>query len=347
MRWSFKIATVFGIPIRIHVTFLVLLFWIGTKPAGLAGMTLILSIFFCVILHELGHSLVARKYGIVVDSITLLPIGGVASMKSLPQSARAELLMAMAGPGVSVAVGIILMLTARYLYGPWIWQAFIPDNYDLPLLAELAVINFFLAAFNLIPAFPMDGGRVLRAILWSRKGFMRATVIAAKIGQILAVGCFLLAMMYSNTMLVLIAIFIYFGAEAEGKAAVWVDKFSVLTVGQTMQTNLKTIQPDATVKETALLMANTGQDNFPVVDNTHQPAGVLTRQELLLAIREEKFDHPVRDFMTKQLICCRSFDNLATVLHLMDRQNLSCVLVIDEDHIVGLITPEMLYRIIK
>ena len=334
MSWSFKIGTIFGIPIRIHLTFLLLLGYIALKPEeGLSGAGFVGLIFICVVLHELGHSLVGRKFGADVASITLLPIGGVASMRNLPKSAKAEMFTAIAGPAVSVALGVIFLFLYKNM------------SKDFSLLLDLGGVNLFLAAFNLIPAFPMDGGRVLRAALWSRKGYSRATMIASKIGQVLAVACFILALTTSNFMLGLIALFIFFGADTEKKAAVWNDAVESIPAWKAMQTNLKTLGSHQTIRDAFFLMKQSGQENFPVVGENGL-LGILTRIDLLRAIRDNRLDLPAADFMTKELVYCKHTDNLADIIHLMDHKNLPCVIVMDQESIVGLITPEMLQKVV-
>jgi len=348
MRWSFKIGSIFGIPVRVHATFLLLLLFVGFSPsdpndpwsAGLRGLVLVGLVFVCVFLHELGHSLAARSYGIGVESITLLPIGGLAALKGLPDSPRAELITAIAGPAVSVGLGVLFALGVWIFLGPDAWRTILHNPDRLPLLAELAMINFFLVAFNLLPAFPMDGGRILRAALWSRKGFVRATRIAVTVGQGLAGICFVLALIHFRPWLILIALFIYFGAEAEGRLAAWKEAFQNQPVRQIMQSVFETIPVEQTVEETARFMARTGQEHFFVREGD-QVAGILTGPALLRAIRDRQSDHPVKDFMTRELICCRPTDNVASVWEVMERRNLACIVVIEEDRIVGLVTPEM------
>jgi len=211
MRWSVKIATIFGIPIKVHVTFLVLLAVIAAIPvgrgeglAGLMGVTIVLLVFACVLLHELGHSLVAQWYGVKVDSITLLPIGGIAAMRTLPRSPGPEFVIALAGPVVSVTLAAAFGAIGYLRYGP---EMFVMISGQaayarLDIITNLALINTALAAFNLLPAFPMDGGRMLRAVLWSRLGFARATRTASNIGQGLAIALFALALLNGRSLLV-------------------------------------------------------------------------------------------------------------------------------------------------
>lgn len=347
--WSFEVGRIFGIPVRIHFTFLLMLLFVGFNTSGgtmgslldLEGVIFTGLVFGCVLLHELGHSVLARRYGIAVDNITLLPIGGVAAMRSMPQSAKVEFLIAIAGPAVSVGLGLIFAVAARQVYGPAVWHVLGRSGSGMPLLIELATINFTLTAFNLVPAFPMDGGRVLRSLLWSRQGFARATHVAARIGQGLAAVCFIAALGgYVGPWLLLIAMFIYFGAEAENRSATWVEMLSTTTVGQAMQVPLQTLPPDARIQDAAELMSQTGQENFPIVARA-EPAGLLTRPHLFHAIRRGFLDRPVSEFMTKELIYCRPSDNLATVIHQMDRRDLSCVVVMEGNEIVGIMTPDV------
>ncbi len=192
MKWSWKIGTLAGIETRIHVTFLLLLAWVGaahwiagrSMDAALNGMAFILAVFGCVLLHELGHSLAARRYGIPTRDITLLPIGGVARLERMPEKPAQELWVALAGPAVNVAIAAVLFawLSITHSWAP-LGQMHVASG---PFVERLLVTNVWLVLFNLIPAFPMDGGRVLRALLASRMEYVRATQIAAGIGQGLA-----------------------------------------------------------------------------------------------------------------------------------------------------------------
>jgi len=349
MRWSFKIATIFGIPIRLHVTFLLLLGLIaiagprsqGSIPGGLMGVILVGAVFLCVLLHELGHSIVARRFGVIVDSITLLPIGGVAAMRTLPRSARGELLIALAGPAVSLALGLLLAGLSYLWYGVGVYEALGKRYLAAPMLLQLATINIVLAAFNLLPAFPMDGGRILRASLWSRVGFARATTVAANIGQGLAITLFFLAILKGHVVLVIIALFIYFGAEAEGRTAVLRDAFAHVPAEDAMLTNLEYIGPQESIEQVSQRMIHTGQDNFPIFQDGVF-LGMLTRRHLLRALRERKHNDPAERFMTREIVFCSPVDSLASVVHAMNARDLPCVAVIVGDQLVGLITPEQI-----
>lgn len=222
MKWSYRIARIAGIDVRIHVTFLLLPAFFGFggwQDGGMAGaigeLAFIGALFLCVLLHEFGHALAGRRYGISTPDITLLPIGGVARMENIPDKPSMELVIAVAGPAVNVAIAIVLAgaltLTGGVLHGP--------DGALRILLHNLLVVNCGLVLFNMIPAFPMDGGRVLRALLAMKFSHLTATRVAARTGQVLACG-FALFGFFANPMLMLIAIFVFSGAQEELQYAI-------------------------------------------------------------------------------------------------------------------------------
>lgn len=207
MKWSYRLGSLFGIPVYLHLTFLLLLGGLGVISlvqaglgAALGTVLLVSAVFGSVVLHELGHALTARRFGIRTRDVTLLPIGGVASLERMPRDPRQELLIALAGPAVNVAIAGVLGIWV-FLFGGW-------------FASRLLTINLALAIFNMLPAFPMDGGRVLRAVLARRIGHWPATEAAALIGRGLAIVLGI-AGLFTNPMLVLIAIFVWFGAGQE------------------------------------------------------------------------------------------------------------------------------------
>lgn len=213
-----------GIDLRVHATFFLLLVWFGVVyfasggwGAMLTGLSFILLLFACVVLHEFGHALAARAYGIRTPDITLLPIGGIARLERFPDKPWQELVVALAGPAVNVviALGLYIVLGSFFNF---------QDLADIAegrgnLLVKLLAINVILVVFNLLPAFPMDGGRVLRALLATRMKNARATQIAATIGQVMAVGFGLLGLLGGNPFLIFIAVFVFFGAQTEASYA--------------------------------------------------------------------------------------------------------------------------------
>jgi Zn-dependent protease len=220
MRWSLKIAKLAGIDIFIHFTFFILLTWVafiqwklnGSFGAAFSGIVFILAIFTCVVLHELGHALTAKKYGIKTKDIILLPIGGVARLEKMPSQPIQELWVALAGPAVNVGIATLL---AVYL---WVTNTFTPDNQitiaTVPSVERIMGVNIFLILFNMIPAFPMDGGRVLRALLATRLAYIRATRISANLGQGIALLFGVIGLFY-NPILLFIAFFVWMGAAQE------------------------------------------------------------------------------------------------------------------------------------
>ena len=219
MSWSLNIGKVAGTVVRIHLTFLLFLAWIfaasyasNGKAAAFDGLVFMVLLFLCVLLHEFGHIFTARAFGVATPYVTLLPIGGVAQLERIPEEPWEEFLIAIAGPLVNVAIAIVLVLAFGATLQPSAASAV--DNMAIPLVNRLAAVNVFLAVFNLIPAFPMDGGRVLRALLASKFGFVRATEIAASIGQVVAFALGFIGLMY-NPILIFIAIFVYLAAASE------------------------------------------------------------------------------------------------------------------------------------
>jgi len=219
MRWSYRIARVSGIDVKIHVTFLLLLGWFGWLsweeggiPAAAEAVGFILLLFLCVLLHEFGHALAARMYGIRTPDITLLPIGGVARLERMPEKPSQELVVAVAGPAVNVVIALVLFLVLAAKFR--LSDLMSLDRLDGDVLANLLSVNIMLIAFNAIPAFPMDGGRVLRALLAMKFDYLTATTVAARIGQGIAV-LFLVAGFFGSPMLMFIAAFVFMGAQQE------------------------------------------------------------------------------------------------------------------------------------
>ena len=246
MQWSITLGSIGGIAVRLHVTFLLLLVWIGAghyvaggAVAALTGLVLILAIFGSVLLHEFGHAIAARRFGVRTPDITLLPIGGVARLERLPDKPREELIVALAGPAVNVVIAGLIYLALLAIGRP---VAAAPAGFFAgALLARLLYVNLWLVLFNLIPAFPMDGGRVLRAALAHRLGFARATQIAANVGQAFAF-IFALLGFFFNPLLLFIALFVYLGASGEVPMAQLREFARGIPVGSVMLTRFKALR---------------------------------------------------------------------------------------------------------
>lgn len=306
MSWSFSIGRVKGTDVRIHVTFLLLLavwgyasYGLGGWAAAVQGVVFVSLIFFCVLLHEFGHVLAARQYGIRTPDITLLPIGGVARLERLPEKPLEEMVVALAGPAVNVAIAALLWLGLVLAGSPP--EPFILGRMPHTPVAALMYINVFLIAFNLIPAFPMDGGRVLRAFLALKMSYTRATNIAARTGQVFAFLFALYGVYHNQYMLLLVAIFVYFGAQTEASATEMRHAVRGVHVDGAMITKFETLPLHATLHIAIASLLRTSQHEFPVVNEEGRVAGMLTRNEIIKALSEGGPDTPVESVMHKDV----------------------------------------------
>src|SRR5687767_12929371 len=345
MSWSFPIGRLLGSEIRIHVTFLLLLAWIGIShyqqggtPAAIQGLVFIIALFACVIAHEFGHALAARRYGIKTPDITLLPIGGVARLERMPEKSGQEIVVALAGPAVNVVIAVVLILITNARFDMEALQRL--DNPALDFMVRLASVNVFLVLFNLIPAFPMDGGRVLRAVLALWYSRTQATNIAARVGQALAFVFGFFGLM-GNPMLLFIAIFVYLAATAEARSVGLQDVSRQLGVGDAMITRFETLAPDATIGDAAALLLRTTQHEFPVVDGAGKLMGMLTREAMVQALSKSGAGTPVVEAMTRDVPTVSALSRLEAALQRLDGRAFPAVGVVDwEGRLVGYITPE-------
>lgn len=332
MKWSWKLTRVAGIDIFVHSTFLILIVWIalsywqtaGTLTAVINGVGFILALFACVVLHEFGHALTARRYGIRTRHITLLPIGGVAALERMPEDPKQEIIVALAGPAVNVVIALALWMLLTLSNG------FIPvDQLNLtdgPFLERLMAINIMIAVFNMLPAFPMDGGRVLRASLAMRMDHAAATGIAAKIGQGLALGLGFLGLLY-NPFLMFIALFVWIGAAAEAGSAQMKSSLYGMDVGRAMLTDFQTLSPDESLGRAIELTLAGSQKDFPVLEDG-VVLGVLTQTDLLKALRAKGELARVGEWMQRQVLSAEFDEPIEKVLdHLQNnRGRLLCVM---------------------
>lgn len=289
VKWSYPIARVAGIELRVHTTFFLLLAFVawsygsvGGTPAAIAGVVFILLLFLCVLLHEFGHAFAARAYGIRTPDITLLPIGGVARLERMPDNPIQELVVAIAGPAVNVVIALGLWLA--------IGRPSTLDDlamFERPgagLAAQLLRVNVLLIAFNMIPAFPMDGGRVLRALLAMRMKHTRATVIAARVGQGMAV-LFGIAGFFGNPFLIFIAVFVFMGAQQELAYAQMREAADGLRVADAMITRFATLPETMPLSEALEEVLRDTQPIYPVTDDRLRVRGMVLRNELIDAAR--------------------------------------------------------------
>lgn len=344
MKWSWRLGNFAGVDVYVHATFLVLIGWIAlshwlrarTVEATLAGVAFVLALFACVLLHEYGHALAAHKFGIRTRDITLLPIGGVARLERMPEEPRQELWVALAGPAVNVAIAAALF-------------AWLQANNGLEPLANLGVAqgsflerlmatNVMLALFNLIPAFPMDGGRVLRAILASRMEYTKATQIASGIGQGMA---FLLGLagLLTNPFLIFIALFVWIGATQEAGVAQMRSSLAGVPVQRAMMTDFRALAPGDRLSDAVQLILAGAQQDFPVIAG-EQVKGVLTKGDLLVALAQHGEDHLVSEVMRRDIRIADSSDMLATAFERLQECECHSLPVLHNGRLVGLLTAE-------
>lgn len=348
MRWSLKIGRIFGITIRLHVTFLLLLAaitWIGFENWGLRGgvwsLIWVCSMFTCIVLHELGHSVVAQQLGVEVKSITLLPIGGVAALKRIPENPWHEIAITLAGPMVNLAIAVALLPFVGFKLH--LFSSGIPENLT-ELRSSLADINITLFVFNFIPAFPMDGGRLLRALLATVMPHQRATAIAATVGQGLAILFVMLGLTVPMfRWLILIGVFIFIGADGENK---WVRQRGVLReldVDEVMNRDFAALSPFDLLARGLELLYQTGQDSFLVTDDGRL-IGTITREVMVEAANKHGPHLRIADVMNIGAPVVSPQAKLSDVYEEMMSEGHPCFPVMQDGEVVGLITIENISR---
>ena len=331
MKWSWRVGTLSGIELRIHATFLLLPAWVAATrwadgsgfEAAVAAVGFVLALFACVALHEFGHALAARRFGIATRDITLLPIGGVARLERMPEKPAQELAVALAGPAVNVVIAAVLFLSLAALG-------------TVPFLEQLLMANVGLVLFNLIPAFPMDGGRVLRALLASRMEYARATRIAARTGQVLAVG-FAIAGLFGNPMLLVIAAFVWMSASQEAAFTQMKSAITGTPVAAAMLRDFRMLPSDASLSDAIRVMLDGSQQDFPVVEEG-RVAGMLTRSRLLAALAEHGEQFPVAAVMDRQLRFAESGETLEAAFARLEEVDCRVMPVLENGRLVGLLT---------
>lgn len=340
-RWSWHLGTLFGIEVRVHATFLILLVWVAAshlmagQGAAMAasGVAFVLAVFAIVVLHELGHALTARRFGIATRDITLLPIGGVARLERMPSKPSQELLVAVAGPAVNVVLALLLFASIAAM-------GMVQDVAHLtfvggPFLAKLMWVNVGLAVFNLIPAFPMDGGRVLRALLAMRTSYVHATDVAARVGQGVAL-VFGLVGLFANPFLVFIALFVWIGAQAEARLVHVHASLAGIPVASAMVTRFALVAPGEPVSAIADRMLGDFQDDVPVVDGDAL-VGVLGREQVLQAALRGRLHASAASVMRRDVPVVSPSDSLEIAFDRMQSSGARSLPVLQGDRLVGLL----------
>ena len=343
MKWSWKIGRIAGVDLRVHATFPLLLAWMaivyyragGTGAAAARGVIFTLTLFTSVVLHELGHALVARRFGIPTRDITLLPIGGVARLDRMPDRPRQEFWVALAGPAVTLTIVVVLYAILRAFALPIapIGRAIGSGS---ELLAELMWVNVSLLLFNLLPAFPMDGGRVLRALLATRTGRLRATEIASRIGRAFALVFGMIGLLY-NPILVFIALFVWLGAAGEAAEEQLRSSLDGVTVERVMIRDVRTLAPADTL-DVALGHVLAGfQHDFPVLENGTL-VGVLTRAKLIEGLTSGGRESRVGEVMERGFRTAEPHEPVDQAMARLRDSRLGSLPVVSDHRLRGVLT---------
>ncbi len=356
MSWSIRLFRVKGIDVKVHLTFVLILIWAAWRWSGdtgagiqgaLFGVVATLLLFAAVTLHELGHSFQALKYGVKVRDITLLPMGGLARMEEMPEKPKQELAIALAGPLVNFAIAAlliglgVLLQTQAVLTLPELYRSLGEANWA-GLLAYLTSANLMLGLFNLIPAFPMDGGRVLRALLAMKMDYNKATSIAVRIGQGFAFLLGLWGFTNGSWTLVLIAIFVWMGAGGEGKQVEVKSVLREMTVGQAMTRSPHTLRANDLLSRAVELTLSTAQSDFPVMEwGTGKMVGLLGEADLLRGLKGQGETAPIREVLRSTFPTVTPDEPLFKAQHAMLTGKVRAVPVVDEaGQLVGLLTAD-------
>jgi Zn-dependent protease/predicted transcriptional regulator len=344
MNWSWRIGRIAGIDVDVHATFTLLILYVAiveyqrtrSVAAVVVAIVFILVIFASVVAHEYGHALTARRYGVGTRGITLLPIGGVARLDRLPAKPQQEFAIAVAGPIVSLLIVVLLYLVLR-LSGT---SVLIQDVGSLggSFLARVMWVNVFIVAFNLLPAFPMDGGRMLRAALAMKLGNVRATAIAARVGKLFAL-LFGIVGFYTNPFLVFIAVFVWLGAAGEETHSRVTAALHDVPVEQLMIADVRTLQvDDALARAVEHLLAGFQQD-FPVIDGS-EVVGVLTRNDLVKALAQHGAGARVGEHMRKEVCFTHTLESVERAFERLQKHECQTMPVLRDGTLVGVLTLE-------
>lgn len=344
MKPSFRIARIAGIDISIHWTFFLLLAWVAISGArektieaiGLS-LGLVLSLFLCVVLHELGHALTAKRFGIITRGITLYPIGGVALLESLPERPRQELLVALAGPLVNVVIAAGIYLSF-YFSGNTLQLLNVTSAGELGFWPTLLFANTLLAVFNLLPAFPMDGGRVLRAVLAMLMERDRATQIAMKTGRVMAI-LFIIAGFYANPMLIIIGAFVFIAGQSEASHVHVQTVLKGYRAKDAMMKEYHTIDAGSTIGDAVRKLLDV-QGSELVVMEKEQIVGLLDRNLVIRVLGERGVNAEVRDVMQQNLASVPEEMALDKVYDQLSLRKQSIFPVLRDGQVQGIIDSE-------
>lgn len=333
MSWSYSLGKIGGTVLRVHVTFVLLIGWITISAwaadgpqAALVNLLFILAVFACIVLHEFGHATMAARFGVRTPDITLLPIGGLARLDHIPENPRQEILIALAGPAVNVV--IVLILSVFLGASGWLSDLQSLDNASQSFWGRLALVNALLVVFNMIPAFPMDGGRVFRAALAIFMNRVKATQLAARTGQVIALLFAVWGLTGGNPILVLIAVFIFFAAGAESSDAAMRGLAHRATARDAVITSFVSLTPEDTLDTAAQAILHSSQSEFPVLLPSGHFVGFVTRESVLARPDPEFRQLPVSKIMFEDVPVVPLSAGMDDVLDLFAKARIPAVAVI-------------------
>ncbi len=359
MKGVLRVATISGIPVQIHWSFSLLFFWVyyeGNKFGMewneiLIFGSLVMALFFCVILHEFGHAFSARYYGVGTRDITLSPIGGVARLNQMPEKPIQEFVVALAGPSVNLVIAVLLFL-GLWLFAPSPWPTFngtmaemfaSPSNF-LPILLWM---NLIMAGFNLLPAFPMDGGRMLRSLLSMKTGRVKATRIASFVGRILAVGSLVCAVYIEDVILGLISVFVFVMAGQEYKMVKMEGVLDRQNIKELMRVDFSKFLYTDRVQQVVDTFVEGVEKNFLIFDDWGRQRGILKRSEILSAMQKKDFDSDIDKYTTLAAVHLNSSDSLKVAYGLMQNPDHLIIPVFEDGAIVGVLDQKALDDYLK
>jgi len=352
MKWSYKIATVFGIPIKLHLTFLLLLafFTVRANPQGgysiyVGNAVLVVLLFGCVLLHELSHSLTAMKNGVRVRSITLLPIGGVAQMATMPEEPGQEVKIALAGPLASYCLAAGIFVLSGFIGQAHSVLAFPASAFESSMLSRLFWANVMLGTLNLLPAFPMDGGRVLRGLLAKKMGMVKATRMAVSFGQAFAIGLYFLGALYYHQLgfLILLAVFVYMGARNEEEEVEFRSEIADAAAADAMLVKFDSLAPRMTVRESLDVLRHSSQEEFPVLDGD-KLVGMVSKNDVISALGDTEKDAVIGGIMHTDYIQSTADSRLGAIFRQMEQHEKDMVPILAEGKVVGLLSYDQIGR---
>jgi len=351
MKYSLSLGRPFGIKIAVHWTFLLLILWVvavnirqGADTAQvIISILFILALFVCVTLHELGHSLTARRYGIETRNITLLPIGGMANIDDMPEKPKQEIVVTASGLIVNVIIALLLWVIISIIPG-YTFDTNLEAITGQNFLILLMYVNLFIAAFNLIPAFPMDGGRILRAVLSFRFDRIKATRYAMIAGQGFGV-IFALVGLFINPFLFVIGIFVVIGARLEYTQVRYRSLLVDYKAQDILMEEYSTLQQDELLKNAVDLLLKSAQTGF-LVKEDDEIVGILSKNDIINGLSKHGQEVPVREVMTTGFKHVDAATPLRDIFKTMQREKLDILPVFDGQKLIGVIDQDNIQEFI-